>query len=66
MSGREDTSQIGTQRSITASQIFSQLADPSLFNPQFVSTPKEGNKEDRSGQDATVQPGGEALPELVK
>ena len=66
MSGREDSSQIGTQMSITASQIFSQLSDPSLFNPKFVSTPKKGNKEDRSGLDATVQPGGGALTELVK
>ena len=65
MSVREDTSEVGTQRNNTASQFSSELSDPSLFNPQFVSTPKEGNKDDRSGQGAEVQPGIEALPELV-
>ena len=61
MGSKEDKSQIGTQRNMNPSQ----LSDPSVFNPPFVSTPKEGNKEDRSGQGAGVQPAGGALPELV-
>ena len=66
MSGREDANQIVTQRSNTASQFPSQLSDPSFFDPQFVSTQKEGNKEDRSEQSAGLQPGGGALSDLVK
>ena len=66
MNGREVTIQIGTQRNNAASQFPSQLSDPSFFDPQFVSTPKGGNKEDRSEQGAEVQPSGGALPDLVK
>ena len=66
MSGREDTNQILTQRSNTASQLPSQLPDPSFFDPQFVSTPKEINKEDRSEQSAGLQLGGGAPTDLVK
>ena len=57
--------QMGSQRNNNASQFLSQLSDPSHFAPQFFSTPKE----DRLGQQgagAGVQPGGGALPYLVK
>ena len=66
MSAREVTSQIGTQRNHPASQLPSQLSGQCLFDQELVSTPKEGNREDRSGQGAGVQPGGEAAPDLVK
>ena len=66
MSGREVTGQIGTQSGHPASQFPSQLSEEFLFGQELVSTPKEGNREDRSGQGAGVQPGGEAAPDLVK
>ena len=51
------------EMSNTASQIPFQL---SFFDPQFVSTPKEGDKEDRSEQSTGLQPSGGAPPDLVK
>ena len=62
MSCREVTNHISTQRNNTASQ----LPDPPLFVPQFVSTPKEGNKDDRSGEGAGEQLDGDAESDLVK
>ena len=66
MSGIEVANQMDNQRNNSASQIPSQLPDASLSDPQFVSTPMEINKEDRSGEGAGVQPALEAAPDLVK
>ena len=53
------------QRNNAASQFPSQLPDATLSDPRLVSSPKEGNKEDRCGEGAGVQLAGEAAPELV-
>ena len=64
MSGRE-VNQMENQRNNAASQFASQLPDETLSDPRLVSSPKEGNKEDRCGEGAGVQLAGEAAPELV-
>ena len=66
MSGREVANQIDNQRNNAASQFPSQLPDATLSDQQLVSSPKEGNKEDRCGEGAGVQPAEEAVPDLVK
>ena len=66
MSGREVANQIDNQRNNAASQFPSQLPDATLSDQQLVSSPKEGNKEDRCGEGAGVQPAEEAAPDLVK
>ena len=66
MSGREVANQMDNQRNNAASQFPSQLPDATLSDPRLVSSPKEGNKEDRCGEGAGVQPAEEAAPDLVK
>ena len=66
MSGREVANQMENQRNNAASQFVSQLPDETPSDPRLVSSPKEGNKEDRCGEGAGVQLAGEAAPDLVK
>ena len=61
MSGIEVANQMDNQRNNAASQFPSQLPGARL-----VSSPKEGNKENRCGEGAGVQLAGEAAPDLVK
>ena len=66
MSGIEVANQMDNQRNNAASQFPSQLPDATLSDPRLVSSPKEGNKENRCGEGAGVQLAGEAAPDLVK